>query len=269
MLFNYRDFNRVKAQSYNPANPTTRLTYKNPENCVRLHFALVSDNKDPDGKGRLRLFFPQWGDNVVTGWVPLARPYAGKERGFWALPDVGDQVVCTFINDNPSKPIVIGCMFTPRVKPPITENDENNLKVFTTKSGSKIIMDDTDGSERIMIHTKDGTMRLVLDKAKGMEIVNDKGDISIKCRKLTIEAGDDSNLKFSKDCAITCDQDKLSLKSTKGMALKSGKDVVLSGSKIKLKGSSGVTAGAGRKPLVCCSHMRPVLNRLQKKMTKW
>jgi len=41
---------------------------------VHQHFALVDDNKDPDG--RLRLFFPQWGDNVVTGWVLFDRACA-------------------------------------------------------------------------------------------------------------------------------------------------------------------------------------------------
>ena len=91
-LFNKAEINRIKAQYYDPANPITRVYYKNPESCVRLHFAIVDDNKDPDGYGRLKLFFPQWGNNIINHWVPFVRPYAGSGGGFWALPEVGDQV---------------------------------------------------------------------------------------------------------------------------------------------------------------------------------
>jgi len=73
---------------------------------------------------------------------------------------------------NPAKPIVLGCMYTPRAKPPVTDNQGNHCKVFTTKSGSRIIMDDTDGNERIMLYTKDGAMRLVLHKSGGISALS-------------------------------------------------------------------------------------------------
>ena len=159
------------------------------------------------------------------------------------LPDIGTQVICCFFNYSPSKPIVIGSVYTPRAKPPLKENPDNNLKVFTTKSGSKIILNDKEGEEQILIHTKDGKMRLVLDKAKGLSIANEQGDISIKCRKLTIEGKDNTTITMKKKLAIKCQNDKLSLKARQALALKSGKDVVLKGQKIKLKGNMGVTAG--------------------------
>jgi uncharacterized protein involved in type VI secretion and phage assembly len=53
------------------------------------------------------------------------------------LPDVGNKVICVFFNDCAPRPIVIGSVYTPRALLPIKDNDENNIKVLTTKSGSK------------------------------------------------------------------------------------------------------------------------------------
>ncbi|MBN2531587.1 MAG: hypothetical protein JXB88_01780, partial [Spirochaetales bacterium] len=94
-------------------------------------------------------------------------------------------------------------VYTPRALPPVEDNEENNIKVLTTKSGTKIILDDTDGEEKILIHTKDGAMRLILDKAKGLSIVNENGDISITCRKLIIEGKDDPDERETEDDEYT------------------------------------------------------------------
>jgi type VI secretion system secreted protein VgrG len=237
------EIERLKAKYYDPANPVSRIVFKNPDNCIRFDLAIVEDIQDPDKKGRIKVRFPHWGD-IITNWVPIVRPYASSEAGAWMLPDLDTQVICAFFNDDPSRPIVLGSVYTPRALPPVEDNDENNIKVLTTRSGTKVILDDTDGEEKILIHTKDGAMRLVLDKAKGLSIVNENGDISVKCRKLIIEGKDDTFLTMNKDLAITCDNDTISLKAKGSFCIKSGKDAVLKGkSKISLKGNSGVTAG--------------------------
>jgi phage baseplate assembly protein gpV/uncharacterized Zn-binding protein involved in type VI secretion len=236
-------FEKLKAKYYDPKNPTSRTVFKDPRQCMRFDFGIVEDNADPDKLGRIKVRFPMWGD-AVSGWAPLVRPYASAEAGIWMLPDVDTQVICAFFNDDPSRPIALGSVYTPRAKPPVEANDDNHLKVFTTRSGSKIVLDEKDGEEKILIHTKDGKMRLVLDKAKGLSIVNEDGDISIKCKKLSVEGDDDTFITIKKDLTIKCENDTISMKAKGTFAVKSGKDVVLKAStKIKLKGSSGVTAG--------------------------
>ncbi|MBN2440532.1 MAG: hypothetical protein JXJ04_04285 [Spirochaetales bacterium] len=237
------DIERIKVKYYDPANPMSRIVFKDPEVCIRFDLAIVDNNADPDKRGRIKVRFPHWGD-VITDWIPLLRPYASGEAGIWMLPDVGTQVICVFFNDCASRPIVVGSVYTPRAYPPLSDNEENNIKVLTTKSGSKIILDDTDGEEKILIHTKDGGMRLVLDKAKGLSIVNENGDISIKCRKLMIEGKDDTYVTINKDLSITAKNESISKKAKSNFTIKSGKDVILKAkSKINIKGSSGVTAG--------------------------
>jgi uncharacterized Zn-binding protein involved in type VI secretion len=237
------EFEKIKAKYWDPKNPTSRLVFKDPRQCIRFDFGIVDDNQDPDKKGRLKIRFPHWGA-VTTNWISLVRPYESSSAGIWMQPDVGTQVICAFFNDDPSRPIVLGSVFTPRAKPPLETNEDNNFKVLTTKSGSKIIFDDKDGEEKILIHTKDAKMRLVLDKAKGISLVNEDGDIAIKCKKLIVEGEDDTFIKMQKGLTIKCRNDKLSMKAKGTFAIKSGKDVVLkANTKIKLKGKPGVTAG--------------------------
>ncbi|MBN1700202.1 MAG: hypothetical protein JW881_22010 [Spirochaetales bacterium] len=243
MFFHAAHFNRIKSSAFDPADRGSEVFFTHPLKRNRLHIGIVEDNKDPDKLGRLKVRFPFWGETIATGWIPFARPYAGKDRGLWALPEIDDQVVCVFLNDNPSKPVVIGCMYTPRAVPPVDGNKGNNVKVLTTKSGSSIVIDDTDGEEHICVMTKDGEMRLVLDKAKGLQVVNEKGDINITCRKLIIEAHDAALIGINKDLSVCCKDGDCSISSKQGMELSSGAEGVLKGSKIKLSGSGGVTAG--------------------------
>ena len=242
-MLTHIEIERIKARYYDPANPMSRLVFKDPKICIRFDLAIVDNIADPDKKGRIKVRFPHWGD-VITNWIPIIRPYASSEAGIWMLPDVGTQVICAFFNDCASRPMVIGSVYTPRALPPIEDNEENNIKEFTTRSGSKIIFDDTDGEEKLIIRTKDGAMRLVLDPAKGFSLVNENGDISIKCRKLIIEGKDDTYITMNKDLSIVCDKENLSKKAKSNFIIKSAKDVIFKAkSKINIKGTNGVTAG--------------------------
>ncbi|MCK4796324.1 MAG: hypothetical protein KAT05_03025, partial [Spirochaetes bacterium] len=243
MGFDYKEINKIKAKYYDPNNPITKKMYKDPTQCVRLHFGFIADNKDPDKKGRVKVRFPQWGDNVISNWVPCGKKYAGTKQGFWMLPDIDEKVVCVFINDNPSNPVVIGSIYHPKAKPPVKDNKGNNLKMFTSKSGSKIVFDDTKGEEKITISMEDGKMRMVLDKNKGFSLVNELGDIKVKCRKFKMHAGDTANIKAQKDMKITSEQGNIKIKANKNIKFKSGKDAVFKARKISLKGKFGVTAG--------------------------
>ena len=74
----YREFNRVIAKHYNPADPVSRVSYRPPDTLLGYHLGIVEDNADPDKRGKLKVRFPFWGDNVVSNWIPMIRPYASE-----------------------------------------------------------------------------------------------------------------------------------------------------------------------------------------------
>jgi len=72
--------------------------------------AEVTSVDDPDGRGRVRVKFPAYGD-VESDWLGAATPGAGTDRGLVALSDVGDHVLVVFPHEDPATGIVIGGLY--------------------------------------------------------------------------------------------------------------------------------------------------------------
>ena len=69
---------------------------------------IVDDVDDPLGQGRVRVTFPFLGSDAPSNWAPIAAPMAGKDRGFFMVPELGDEAVVLFERGDPSYPIIIG-----------------------------------------------------------------------------------------------------------------------------------------------------------------
>ena len=82
-----------------------------------LTIALVTDNKDPDKLGRVKVQYPTLGGQVESGWVRIVWGAAGKERGVVALPEVNDEVVVGFEHGDVRRPFVLGVLFNGKDTP--------------------------------------------------------------------------------------------------------------------------------------------------------
>jgi len=239
--------------NYGHAGHDYTQVFHNPEGSgVDFQFGNVMDIKDPDKLGRVKVQLPVLGDEAVSDWIPVVRPYSGSKSGFWYLPDVGETVLCGFINGNPQLPVVLGTRYTADNKPPaesllgtLFKNNKdplNDMKVITTKAGTKIEYDDSPVIGKIAITSKDGKMSLAVNHLAGIEISNSGGDIEINCKKLTINGDDDTEFAFEKKLSIKVKQ-KYTLEGKKNVKCVAKKEAVIKGKKIKLTGSTGVTAG--------------------------
>src|SRR5574344_714199 len=82
------------------------------------------DSKHP-GMVQVELFLSESGKNR-TDWVRVAQPYAGKERGAYFLPEVGDEVVLAFNEGDRDHPIVLGSLWSQANTPPKGAPGEKN-----------------------------------------------------------------------------------------------------------------------------------------------
>ena len=105
----------------------------------------VTNNSDPDNLGRLKAKVPRiLGDKEETGWALPAFIYGGeKEQGLFAMPDIGAGVWIEFEEGYLRSPIWSGTWFT---SGHIPESAKAGKKVFKTKRGHKIVLDDDGGS---------------------------------------------------------------------------------------------------------------------------
>jgi phage protein D/phage baseplate assembly protein gpV len=81
-----------------------------------LVVGVVTSNNDPDKLGRVKVKLPAL-SNEESGWVPVAVPAGGKERGASMLPMPEEQVIVGFENGDPSYPYVLGSLFNGKDTP--------------------------------------------------------------------------------------------------------------------------------------------------------
>lgn len=155
--------------------------------------AVVTNNKDPEGKGRIKVKYPWRDSEDESFWARFLTFMAGNEWGGFFLPEVNDEVLVAFENGEIDSPYIIGSVWSEKIKPPETNQDgKNNLRFIKSRSGHKIVLDDKDGNEKIEIVDKSGKNLITIDtKNNTITIASDK-DIQIKAPqgKISLEATD-------------------------------------------------------------------------------
>lgn len=82
-----------------------------------LAIGIVTDNKDPDKLGRVKVRYPLLNDEVESGWARIAWGAAGKERGTVSLPHVGDELAIGFEHGDVRRPVALGALFNGKDTP--------------------------------------------------------------------------------------------------------------------------------------------------------
>ena len=162
--------------------------YYREDRSSKLHgvfLGIVKENlqEGSDSRYRVQLRFPWLPSDAqeVSHWARIAVPMAGKGRGTYYLPEREDQVLVVFEHGEISRPIVIGAVFNNSQKPPENNADgPNDLRVIKSKSGHRLCLDDSSGSERITIYDGSGKNVFLFDSAKrSVTIQASEGDIEI------------------------------------------------------------------------------------------
>ena len=156
--------------------------------------ALVSDIKDPDGQGRVKVTLP-WSPDTGSGryeaWARLATMMGGNNRGSWFVPDVNDEVLVVFEAGDPRRPYVIGGLWNGSDAPPdsMDGGGQNNRKVLRSRNGVKVTLDDSTGQEKMILETPGGQKLTLKDGPGTVEIVDSNGNsIKLEPAGITINA---------------------------------------------------------------------------------
>lgn len=185
---------------------------------------VVTNNQDPDGMGRVKVKFPWLSDADESTWARVAAPMAGKERGFYFLPEVDDEVLVVFEHGDMRFPYVLGALWNGKDAPPAANDDgKNNIRVIKSRSGHVIRLTDEDGKEKIEI----------IDKSEKNSVVFDTADNTI-----TITSEKDIVLSASKG-VIKLDAKNVEIKSSADTKIESGAGMdVKASAAMKIKGQT-------------------------------
>ena len=159
----------------------------------------ISD--DPDGEERIKVRIPVIDNENEGVWARLATTEAGDTRGFVFRPEVDDEVVVGFLNDDPRDPVILGSLFSSAKPAPVTAEEENNLKGITTRSGIKLIFDDDKSG--VTVETPDGNKMVLDDDAGAIQIEDSNGNkFSLSSDGITLESASDISIKATGDVKI-------------------------------------------------------------------
>jgi uncharacterized protein involved in type VI secretion and phage assembly len=156
--------------------------------------ALVSDIKDPDGMGRVKVklpWAPDTGGGAYEAWARVATLMAGNNRGTWLVPDVNDEVLVAFEAGDPRRPFVLGGLWNGTDSPPESMDGSGNnyKKVVRSRNGVKVTLDDADGQEQFICETPGGQKITLKDGPGSVEIVDSNGNsIKLEASGITINA---------------------------------------------------------------------------------
>ncbi len=209
----------INPQSYMEANPNANSLPAGGmlPGIFGLHPGVVKAIKaDPDGEFRVQINIPIIDGMVGDGvWARMAHYYATEDCGFVFYPEVGDEVIVGFFNNDPSYPVILGSMYSSKRKITTEEKhepaDPNQFKAISLQKGKM----------RLEFDDKDCIIKIITPE-KNTVIIDDKE------KMITIEDKSNSNkIILSKD----------------GILLDSGKDIIMKAkSNIKMEATSNIEA---------------------------
>lgn len=194
---------------------------------------IVTNNKDEEGLGRVKIEFPWLSEDSEGDWVRVVSFMAGKERGGFFLPEVGDEVLVVFEHGDIDYPYVIGVLWSSEDVPPETNQDgKNNIKKITSRSGHEIIFNDDDEQkkEKLEMHTKAGH-KIILDDSAGQE----KIDIIDKTgsNKITIDSAQKS-INIESAMQLKIKSQTIEIEAGAMMSIKAGATLTIEGALVKI-----------------------------------
>lgn len=182
-----------------------------------LQYGVVSQlQDDPQGECRIMVKLPVVDSSEQGIWCRVATLDAGENRGSFFLPEIGDEVLVGFINEDPNNAVIVGMLNSSAKPAPLTASDDNDIKGFVTRSEMKFLFDDKKKS--VTIETPAG---------KKVTIDEDAGEI-------TLQDENSNTLKMNKD--------GISMESGKDLVLKATGDITIEGMNIEITGQAEVKA---------------------------
>lgn len=166
--------------------------------------AIVTQNhdpkqsNDPNRQCAVKVRYPWHSQPENSYWARVAVPMAGKDRGTFLLPEVGDEVLVAFERENLCFPYVVGCLWNGKDNPPESnKNGKNDIRLIKTRKGHTLLFDDNSAKGRIELKLNDGKKLTIdddgitLDDGSGNSLAIDSkgGSVTLKASStLTLKA---------------------------------------------------------------------------------
>ncbi len=157
---------------------------------------------DDAGEYRVKITLPLLGESCDGVWARLGTFYASNQFGAVFFPEVADEVVVGFMNNDPRYPVILGSVYSKTLPPSNPPNESNDIKAIVTRSKLQITFDD---ANKILTISTPGKRVICLDDNAGKITVSDdfKNSITMSSDGITIDSSKDLVLKAAASVTVT------------------------------------------------------------------
>ncbi|MCM0668901.1 type VI secretion system tip protein VgrG [Flavobacterium tyrosinilyticum] len=197
-------------------------------------------DEDPDSQYRVLVDVPLLDPKGEGIWARLTNFYSTSGAGAFFMPEVGDEVILGFINEDPRYPVILGSVYSSTSIKPFTgldPNQKNSVKAIVSKSGISVQFDDD--NKVWTVSTPNKNTIIISDKDKKITI-QDENNNSIVMSSSGIDLSSQKNINISANQNVT-------IKGNQGVNIQSsGGDVSIKGLNIKENADMQYSAQGGQ-----------------------
>lgn len=205
---------------------------------------------DPDSEFRVLVRISLLPADSPGVWARMAYPYASASAGFFFYPEVNDEVVLNFLNEDPRFPVIIGSLYSSAKIPPFTPDENNTTKAIVTRKGLKIVFDDqnlvtsitTPKNNSIVLSEKEEKI-IITDQNKNIITMSAAGVEISSCKDLKLSApgdiilGADGNINLNAQQNLACKAVEFNLSATAKATIDTGLVELTASGTVTIKGA--------------------------------
>ncbi|WP_259070959.1 type VI secretion system tip protein VgrG [Mucilaginibacter sp. X4EP1] len=216
-----------------------------------LQIGIVTDlENDPDSQDRVKFRLPIIDPNEDGIWGRIASLDAGNKRGMFFRPEIGDEVIVGFLNNDPRRPVILGMLNSSNNPAPLQASNQNDQKGYTSRSGMTMLFNDSEKS--LKITTPAGKKMTISEQDGVMSMEDENGNtFSMDSSAITMKSAGDIKLTATGD--LTVSAANVSISPSSSFAVSSGGASINAGSgaaslsapSVKVEGSGTATIKGG------------------------
>jgi len=154
---------------------------------------------DKYGRVKVQFYWDQLGkkDENSSCWIRVDYGWAGKQWGGIFLPRIGQEVIVSYLDGDPDRPLITGAVYNSEQAVPYTlpaEQTKSTMKTNSSKGGNgfnEIRFEDKKDSEELYFHAqKDQSIVVENDRTKS--VLHNETNTIKQDRSTTIQEGNDT-----------------------------------------------------------------------------
>jgi len=192
------------ANTYRPRRKTRKPVIPGSQTAIVVGKSGEEIWTDKYGRIKVQFHWDQKGTNDENSscWIRVAQGWAGKSWGSWFIPRIGAEVVVSFLDGDPDRPLITGSVYNAEQTLPYTlptDQTKSTIKSNTSKGGegfNEFRFEDKKDSEEIFMQAqKDYNVTIKNNETRKVGFdKKDKGDVTVDIynnRTVTLDQGND------------------------------------------------------------------------------